>query len=198
MRKLRGLKACFDDHLGLSSRDFSGVRLVVFHGVSGSGKSTAIARLVQAHPEFQGQRCSYVTGPYIDWRQVTPSTELVVVDECTTLRDALGLAQLLSRGHRVLASSHLPLILSAGLGRIWPAIVLATDREPAKIERYLKVLGAHYSPDCVGAFCAQFGASYCSVDLVMDFDGSSDFDRAYDRFRRCCRVETKSATDSCR
>ena len=183
----------FDDHLGLLSRDLSGVRLVALHGVSGSGKSTAIARLLEVHPAFRDRPCCHVTGPGIDWRRLDLPAELVVVDECTALRDLLGLLRLLGRGHRVLAASHLPLASSAALGLRWPVVALPTDRDPAKIERYLAARGADFSAERVRALCARFGASYAWVDLILGFDGGLDFDRAYDRFERCCKVETRPA-----
>ncbi len=179
----------FDDHLGLLARDLSDLRLLALHGVSGSGKSTAIAWLLQTHPAFRGRTCSHVAGPRIDWRRLDLVSELVVVDECTALRDLHGLVRLLRRGHRVLAASHLPLATSAALGLAWPVLALATDRDAAKLERYLTALGADFSAERVGALCARFGASYAWVDLVLDYDGGLDFDRAYDRFERCCQVE---------
>ena len=183
----------FDDHLGLLSRDLSGIRLVALHGVSGSGKSTAIAQLLEAHPAFRDRPCCHVAGPGIDWRRLDLPAELVVVDECTSPRDLLGLLRLLGRGHRVLAASHLPLASSALLGLGWPVLALPTDRDPAKIERYLTALGVDFSAERVRVLCGRVGASYAWVDLILDFDGGLDFDRAYDRFERCCRVESRPA-----
>lgn len=180
----------FDDHLGLMARDFSGIRLIVFHGVSGSGKSTAIARLLRAHPEFRERDFSQVSGPDIGWRGPRAPAELIVVDECAVFRDLLGLALLLSRGHRVLAASHLPVRLTALLGMAWPAVLFRTDTDPSKIERYLAAIGIAFNRGTVRDFVARFGASYGWVDRILDFDGGRDFDRAYDRFTRCCRVET--------
>ena len=179
----------FDDHLDLLACDFSGVRLLALHGVSGSGKSTAIAELLEAHSEFRERPCDRVAGPDIDWRRLDLSGELVVVDECTSLSDLCGLVRLLRRGHRVLAASHLPLWTSAVLGLVWPVLALATDRDPAKIERYLATRGVVFSAGRVRALCARFGASYAWADLILDHDGGLDFDRAYDRFERCCQVE---------
>ncbi len=179
----------FDDHLGLLSRDLSGVRLLALHGVSGSGKSTAIDQLLEVHPAFRDRPVNRVIGPCIDWRRLEPSAELVVVDECRAPQDLRGLVRLLRRGHRVLAASHLPLWTSVALGLAWPVLALATDRDPAKIERYLAALGADFSAERVRALCARFGATYAWVDLILVFDGGRDFDRACERFERCCRVE---------
>ncbi len=181
----------FDDHLGLMSRDFSDIRLVVFHGISGSGKSTAIGQLLRAHPNFRGRPHSYVGGRECGWRRSEETEELVVVDECAALSDLFRLAQLLGRGHRVLAASHLPVPLSALLGLVWPSVTLRTDADPGKIERYLAARGMQFTSDRVRDFYLRFGASYSGVDRILDFDGGDDFDRAYDRFTRCCRVETK-------
>lgn len=178
----------FDDYLGLDSRDFDGVRLVAFHGISGSGKSTAIGRLLGHNPAFRGQPRSHITGARIDWRRERPVSELVVLDECKSPRDLAGLVRLLRGGHRVLAASHLPLASSRALGRVWPTVALRTDGDPRRIERYLAARGISYDCARVAAACRRFGASYAAADLILDFDGGRDFDRAYERFIRCCRV----------
>lgn len=181
----------FDDHVGLNTRDFRGIRLVAFHGISGSGKSTAIGQLLQTHPAFRDRARSHILGPRIAWRNLRVSNELVVVDECISIRDLLGLIGLLCRGHRVLAASHLPLFLSTLVGWVWPTLAMRTDRDPAKIARYLEALGASFDIAQVHAFCARFGASYKCIDRILEFDGGFEFNRAYDRFTRCCRVETR-------
>lgn len=179
----------YDDHLGLDSRDFAGVRLVAFHGISGSGKSTAIGRLLSHNPAFRGLPRSHITGARIDWSCERPAGELVVLDECKSLRDLAGLVGLLRRGHRVLAASHLPLASSRALGRIWPTVARRTDDDPRRIERYLAARGVRFDRPRVEAACRRFGASYAAADLILAFDGGRDFDRAYERFIRCCRVE---------
>ena len=179
----------FDDHLDLDSRDFAGVCLVAFHGISGSGKSTAIGRLLSHNPAFRGAPRSHITGARIDWRRERPASELVILDECKTVRDLAGLIGLLRRGHRVLAASHLPLASSRALGRIWPAVTLRTDGDPRRIERYLAARGVRFDRPGVEAACRRFGASYAAADMILGFDGGRDFGRAYERFTRCCRVQ---------
>ena len=179
----------FDDHLGLDIRDFAGVRLIVFHGISGSGKSTAIARLLSHNPSFRGLPRSQISNACIDWRWEGLLSELVVLDECKSLRDLAGLVALLRRGHRVLAASHLPLATSRALGRVWPTVALRTDGDSSRIERYLAARGVSFDVSCVEAACRRFGASYATADLILDFDGGRDFNRAYKRFIRCCRIE---------
>ena len=45
----------FDDFLGLEGEDFRQTRLIVFAGISGSGKSTALKFLCDHHPAFSGK-----------------------------------------------------------------------------------------------------------------------------------------------
>ena len=44
----------FDDFLGLEDENFERTRLIVFTGISGSGKSTAMKFLCDRHPAFSG------------------------------------------------------------------------------------------------------------------------------------------------
>ena len=112
----------------------------------------------------------------------------MVLDECKSPRDLAGLIGLLRRGHRVLAASHLPLASSRALGRLWPTVALRTDGDPRRIERYLSARGVRFDSARVAAACRRFGASDAAADLILDVDGGRDFDRAYERFIRCCRV----------
>ena len=63
--------------------------LWVYSGVSGCGKSTAIAELVRT--EVQGSApFTEVTGAPINWSIVRPETQWVVLDELRSLRDVLS------------------------------------------------------------------------------------------------------------
>ena len=50
----------FDDYLGLGREAFRRTRLIVFAGISGSGKSTALKFLCDHHPEFAGGSSQWV------------------------------------------------------------------------------------------------------------------------------------------
>lgn len=183
----------FDDHLGLSAMDFEKVRLVVFHGASGSGKSTYLNQLLRAHPAFCNRPADVIGGGTIDWSAVRkPRAELVVVEELLENREVLDVARLLRAGHRVMAASHLHPWITGLLGARWPTLQFATDRDPMKIERLLSRRGIQYSPKTVAAFCKIHGATFTDVDIVLEHCGGRDFDRAFSRFQRYCSIERHS------
>lgn len=53
-----------------------------------------------------------------------------------------------------------------------------TDRDPIKIERYLDRLGVRYTDRAVTLFCRRYGANFTDCDIVLEWDGGRDFDRA--------------------
>lgn len=182
----------FDDHLGLAAMDFAEVRLIVFHGASGSGKSTYLNRLLRAHPSFCNRPADVIGGGTIDWRAVrNPASELVVVEELLANREIVEIAKLLRAGHLVMAASHLHPWITGLLGMSWPTLQFATDRDPLKIERLLARRGLHYTPKTVAAFCKIHGATFTDVDIVLEHCGGRDFDRAFSRFQRYCTIERR-------
>lgn len=182
----------FDDHLGLAAMDFARARLIVFHGASGSGKSTYMNQLLRAHPTFCSRPAEVIGGGTIDWSAVRkPATELVVVEELLANREVLDVAKLLRAGHQVMAASHLHPWITGLLGLSWPTLQFATDRDPLKIERLLARRGMHYSPKTVAAFCKIHGATFTDVDIVLEHCGGRDFDRAFLRFQRYCTIERR-------
>lgn len=190
---VRTVRDVFDDHLGLSEMDFDKVRLVVFHGASGSGKSTYLNQLLKAHPGFRDRPADVIGGGTIDWSAVRkPRAELVVVEELLANREVLEIARLLRAGHRVMAASHLHPWITGLLGVTWPTLQFATDRDPMKIERLLSRRGIQYSPETVAAFCRIHGATFTDVDIVLEHCGGRDFDRAFSRFQRYCSIERHS------
>ena len=98
----------FDDFLGLEGEDFRQTRLIVFAGISGSGKSTALKFLCDHHPEFAGGSSQWV------WMlEKTPEVgsihgnRLVVVDEIRDPRQLPTVARLLRQNQTVAVASHL-------------------------------------------------------------------------------------------
>ncbi len=161
----------FDDFLGLGGRDLSTFRLVVFHGRSGSGKSTAIHYLLENR-----------------FRQ----TRVGVIDEITTLRD------LVRRRHELNGES--PILVATHVDPRWfhllvrgPIAVFRTDRDSSKIGRYLGRLGIEASRASVELYVRTFGATYTDVDLILERCPSPSFDRSLGTFLKFHRIETVNA-----
>ncbi len=180
----------FDPHLGLTRAELAPCRAVIFHGASGSGKSTYIDNLTETHSMFRHRARSYITGGPIDWTGAQqPLEPLVIVDELLTLHDFWQVVRLLRAGHWIIAASHLPPWLTASIGAAWPLRQFATDRDPVKIERFLSHRGVRFSRPIVAEYCNKYGATYTDIQIILDHVGGDDFDRAYTRFESLCRID---------
>ena len=87
----------FDDFLGLRGLELRGVRLLVFAGVSGSGKSTAMRFLEREHPQFRGMRGAALS-PESAPDALGDSRRFVLVEEVHRPRELKAVAQLLAAG----------------------------------------------------------------------------------------------------
>ena len=187
----------FDDHLALGEISFGKARAIVFHGASGSGKSTCINHLLRRHPDLAGRPVSRISGGPIDWRTVAPPEHrIVVIDELLELKDLMAALRLLAAGHIVIAASHLPSWLTSCIGLFWRLHQFATDRAPQKIERHLARRGVSYTPQTVAAYCDRFGATYTDAEIILEHTGGEDFDIAYRQFMRRCDLKLDQATPS--
>lgn len=157
----------FDDFLGLAGLDLSAYRLIVFHGESGSGKSTAI-RFLLDH-QLRNER-------------------IQVIDEIATLRELVQMRRVLRE--RSLVATHVPPLwfrmLAAG-----PVKIFHTDRDAAKIARYLERLGIEASPVACERYVREFGATYTDVDLILERCPAPDFDVSLSRFLKFCRIDRR-------
>lgn len=179
-----------DDHvdfLDLANRSFAGVRLVVFAGVSGSGKSTSLEFLRRHHPDFAGP----------DWVSVTRGPDgltvpacrgrAVAIDEIVTVGELRHVARLL-RHNRVLVATHLPLACYAPFAAWVRTRLFRTDRDAAKIGIVLERRGIRCSAAALRHYSRAHGANFLDVQHILERWPSNDFDRSYAAFRRLCRV----------
>ena len=187
----------FDRHLDLDPGDVATARAIIFHGASGSGKSSYIDHLLHTAPALAGRPFERISGGPIDWRGVAaPASEIVVVDELLVPGDLRRVAGLLTRGHRVIAASHLAPWQTACLSLRWKTRQYATDRAPAKIERHLASKGVCFSRQTVAEFCRRFGATYTDADIILEHAGGDDFDKAYRSFMKRCDLRRDQVTPS--
>jgi hypothetical protein len=158
----------FDDFLGLAATDLTPYRTVIFHGRSGSGKSTAIEFLL-------GTRLAGRAG-------------VVVVDEITTLSDLIRERGRLRSGGTLLVATH----VSPTLVRLIapsPAIVFHTDRDETKIARHIERRGISASAAVIETYVRRFGATYTDADLIMERWPAPSFDRSYATFLKLGAID---------
>ncbi|QDU89670.1 hypothetical protein Pla175_30640 [Pirellulimonas nuda] len=178
----------FDDFLGLRASTLHGVRLLVFAGVSGSGKSTAMRFLEREHPRFRGMP-STVLGPHPTPAALDGSRRFVLVEEVHRPAELKGVARLLRLGHTVAVASHLPLAWYTPFRLAWRCRFFQTDRDAAKISRYLTGRRVRFTEAAVADYCRRYGASYLDAAHILERFPLDDFDRAYGAFQRLCRIK---------
>jgi len=184
------MKPLLNDHLGLLERSFACQRMVVFTGMSGSGKSTCIDMLLAEHPDFAGRDHTIIGKAPIAWPGADPPTKLVVVDELQRLGELRHVARLLRAGHTVLVASHLHPAWVRLFNRWWPAKHYYTDRSTDKLQHFLKAHGVRFTPEGVREFGRVYGANYTDLEIILEHSGDEDFDLAFERFRRSAWLES--------
>ncbi|MBC8326400.1 MAG: hypothetical protein H8E27_12325 [Verrucomicrobia subdivision 3 bacterium] len=179
----------FDDYLNLRDADLEGVRLVVFNGVSGSGKSTAIGWLLAHHPAYAGRPVTHVAGRRGQWTLPAQHNGLVVVDDIVHARELPRLAQLLARGNTVLAAAHPHRAWFQPLRLRWRLRLFRTDTSREKLMRHLDARAIPYTREAIDSFCDEYAASYFDMNLILGRYPDRSFDQALARFRRHCRMQ---------
>lgn len=170
---------CFDDTLGLGRETFPSARLIVFAGISGSGKSTALKFLCDHHPAFSAgtRQWLWMMGTVPDVRPIR-GHRLVVVDELCHPRQLPVVARLLRQNQTVAVASHLraawfwPFRL-AGVCRYY-----STDCDRDKIARHLERLGVPHTAGAVTEFCRRHGASFVDLDCILERHPGRSLDHA--------------------
>ena len=142
---------------------------MLFHGESGSGKSTSVEWLLRNHPAFTAG----------DWE---------VIDEVRVAKDMARVWRALRAGKRALVATHVRPRWYAPLRLYGRQAGFELDAYPVKISHWLGQRGVSASAAAVAAFCRRYGANYIDVRLVLDHTGGRDFDYALARFRRDCSL----------
>lgn len=170
----------FDDFLGLDSRDLSRCRRVLFHGRSGSGKTTAIEHLLAT--QFRDRDVHRIAGPPF---AATPAAvrpgAVIAVDEIESLRDLRHLLPLLRLDATLLIATHVAPMFFPVAG-IVPGAVFRTDRDQEKLSRHLAWHNVAASAAAIREYCRRFGATYTDADLIMERYPGGSFDAALARF----------------
>ncbi len=181
----------FDDFLGLNNESFERTRLIVFTGISGSGKSTALKFLCDQHPAFSGGSMHWIWTLGKSWDPTRVSGKrLVVVDEVNHPRQLPAVARLLKRNQTVAVASHLRPSWFLPLSLRWRTIHFRTDRDRSKISRYLSRLGVSHSAGAVTEFCRLYGSNYVDLDCILERHPGSSLDQALHLARKLDGLST--------
>ncbi len=179
----------FDDYYRLGKLDCAATRLLVFQGMSGSGKTTAIEYLCQHHDQFRDRsvKTFRLVGPRIQLPAL--EEQLVVLDDVRFVRQLRPLSRLLRAGNTVLIASHLHPFYFLPWRLRWESRVFVMDQDEAKIERYLVRREVVSSRQAVRQYCRLFGANYLDVDFILERYPGSTFDEALAHFTKFCDLD---------
>lgn len=182
-----------DDFLGLLARDLSRVRTLVLHGRSGSGKSTLLRHVLRVGAvEFGGDPVVLDARP-MRWEEARGLRDrTVLVDEVLELREVRHVAGLVARGCRVLVASHVGPWAYWPLRPFGPVLALATDRDPAKLARYLAARGIRASPEVLRDYTRRYGATYTDLEIILERCPGDELGASLARFERLHRIQFSS------
>jgi energy-coupling factor transporter ATP-binding protein EcfA2 len=169
-----------DDFLGLGDRDLSRCRRVLFHGRSGSGKSTAIKHLLETQFADRARR-SLLGPPFERIERPVDRGAVIAVDEIESFRDLRQLLPLIRLDATLLIATHVAPAWFPLVGCV-PDAIFRTDTDSDKIGRYLARKNLTASPAAVREYCRRFGATYTDVDLILERYPHRGFDEALSRF----------------
>ncbi|MEO0637523.1 MAG: hypothetical protein AAFY73_12830 [Pseudomonadota bacterium] len=186
-----------DDYLKLAGQSLRTDHTIIFTGPSGAGKSTYLNWLEEQHPAFVAEPVTHVwEGRPLQWPDLAHiETQWVFVDELLTMGDLLHVRRLVSRGHRVVAASHLP-VLAHRLIFPFSLRIFDLGRHTGKLAAELTRSGFNAQPDDVHRFVSKHGASFTALRRVLDECPPSErrFGAALNHFERYCTVRTVRET----
>lgn len=180
----------FDDFLKLRAQDFTDVRLVAFAGASGSGKTSCMDFLARNHADYAGAEIFHINPGKAGRMQVPETHRLLCADDVLSLREFTAVLGFLRRGGRAVITTHLPVGVLHTARLFGTTRIFRTDRDTAKLSRWLDERRIACSPDVLRSYAARYRASYTDMRLILEHTGETEnFDRAYHAFHKFCRID---------
>ena len=169
----------FDDFLDLAENNFHSANLLIFHGISGSGKSSYLLYLTHRHPAFKGKSSHWI---WTRHRRFNPcgiqGKDLVVVDEIVSPLQIPAVRSLLRTNQKVAVASHLhPLWFKIFCPSI-PRQSFKTDSSTDKLSSHLNRLGIPHSQSSLEAFSRKYGSNFVDLHCVLESAPRQSFDCA--------------------
>ena len=169
----------FDDFLNLSKQDFNNTRLLIFHGISGSGKSTNLNYTAHYHSSFQNQSVKWIWTHHKRFKtRAVQNYDLVVVDEIISPLQIPAITKLLGANKKVAVASHLNPAWFKILCPFTPTLSFRTDASSEKIRSYLDKKDILYSPESILSFCKTYGSNYVDLQCILENHSGKSFDDA--------------------
>jgi hypothetical protein len=170
----------FDDFLGLGRQSFEQTDLLIFHGVSGSGKSSNLKFLAYHHPFFRDMSVHWIWTKHKRFNiQSVQSYKLVVVDEIVSPIQLPAVYSLLKTNQTVAIASHISPMWFKLFFRHNRTISYQTDASTKKLSNYLKTRGIPHSTKVLRQFANQYGSNYVDLQCMLEAYPCENFDDAF-------------------
>jgi hypothetical protein len=170
----------FDDFLGLGRQSFEQTDLLIFHGVSGAGKSTNLNFLAYHHPFFRDKTVHWIWTKHKRFNiQSVQSYKLVVVDEIVSPIQLPAVYSLLKTNQTVAIASHISPMWFKLFFRHKRNISYQTDASTKKLSNYLKTRGIPHSTKVLRQFAIQYGSNYVDLQCMLEAYPCENFDDAF-------------------
>lgn len=169
----------FDDFLSLKKQNFNNSRLLIFHGISGSGKSSNLNYIAHHHPSFQNQSVKWIWTHHKRFKvQAIHSYNLVVVDEIISPFQLPAIFKLLNQNKNIAVASHLNPAWFKILFPFTPTLSFRTDASAEKIRKYLNKKDISFSSESILSFCKSYGSNYVDLQCILENHPGKSFDDA--------------------
>jgi len=179
----------FDDYLGLAGESLEGYQLVVFTGISGSGKTTYMQWLRQSYSDSSGQLSQWLNIEQQGW-QAEYHARYLFIDELCRFTDLYHLNRLLRNGYRLVVASHLPPAVVKAVTIGIKAIYFRTDTQAEKLTGFLHQSGIGFTESSLQQYRARYGLSYSPAQIMLEYTNASDLGHAMELFDRNCDMSS--------
>jgi len=159
----------FDNFLNIQNGDLDHIQLVIFTGVSGSGKSTYMKHIAQHH---------------------NSQKDILFMDDITRIRDLFKITPQLVRGQRIVMGSHLPICVLRFLRMFGTQKIYRTDLCAGKLKRFLSAQNIRFSNNVLHRYIKNYRSNYTDMRLMMEHtQETKNFDKAFHRFQSYCQIQ---------
>ena len=185
----------FDDFLGLKETSFANTKLLVFNGISGSGKSSYLNFLAKAHPDFKNLSQEWIWTMHQSF-QVKPNQKkcLFLIDEIASPLQLPSLIRIKKSTAQWVVASH--------IHRLWFRLLLPqekikfyhTDHSTKKLETWMHRWGISFSKESLLAFQKKYGSSYVDLKCILERSPKKDLDYALNKHFRMDSIKIEKCS----
>ena len=159
--------------------NFNNTRLLIFHGISGSGKSSNLHFIAHHHSSFKNKSVKWIWTHHKKFEvQNVKDYDLVVVDEIVSPFHIVPINKLLGKNKTVAIASHLNPFWIKMLCPLTPTLSFRTDASVEKIHRFLDRKEITYSESSIFSFCKTYGANFVDLQCILENYPGKSFDDA--------------------